>query len=96
MVNKTQRATLYLYLYFELRKKNPKMRRNVKFDDAEMDLVMDFSLDPDVMPWRKLRPAQALAAKAKLGGVDAGEVGDDELDTMLGTAVSGNGGEKSK
>ena len=58
---------------FGLKQKNPKMRRNVKFDDAELDLVLDFSLDPDGgAPWRKIRPAQAIAAKAKLGKSGAG------------------------
>ena len=32
---------------FRLKQKNPKMRRNVKFDEAVMDLVLDFSLDPE-------------------------------------------------
>ena len=77
--------------------KQPKMRRNVKFDDAELDLVLDFSLDPDGgAPWRKIRPAQAITAKAKLGKSGAGEVNDDELDTMLSAGGSGNGGEKNK
>ena len=42
---------------FHLKKKHPKLRRNIKFDDAEMDLVLDFSTDPDFgAPWRKVRP----------------------------------------
>ena len=73
------------------------MRRNVKFDNAELDLVLDFSLDPDGgAPWRKIRPAQAIAAKAKLGKSGVGEVDDDELDTMLAISGSGSGGEKNK
>ena len=32
---------------FALKQKNLDMRRNVKFDDAEMDLVLDFSVDPE-------------------------------------------------
>ena len=35
---------------FALKQKHPKMRRNVKFDDIEMDLVLDFSLDPEGGP----------------------------------------------
>ena len=84
---------------FALKQKNPKMRRNVKFDDVEMNLVLDFSLDPDGgAPWRKIRPAQALAAKSKLKatGTSGGEVNDDELDSMLGSPQGAGGGEKHK
>ena len=84
---------------FALKQKNPKMRRNVKFDDVVMDLVLDFSLDPDGgSPWRKIRPAQALAAKGKLRsiGTSGGEVKDDELDSMLGSPPEASGGEKQK
>ena len=45
---------------FNLKKKNPSMRRNVKFDDDAMDLALDFNLDPEGSGvWRKIRPAEA-------------------------------------
>ena len=81
---------------FALKKKHPGLRRNVKFDDSVMDLVLDFSVDPDGgAPWRKLRPSQALAVRSKMKGGDGDEVGEEELETMLCTG-STDGGEKSK
>ena len=45
---------------YALKKKNPEMKRSIKFDDDRMDLVLDFCLDPDNgAPWRKLHPEQA-------------------------------------
>ena len=71
---------------FNLKKRFPNIRRNIKFDDAEKDLVLDFCTDPDDdEPWRKVRPAQAKALKKKLAK-DAGgsvNVSDDELGQML-------------
>ena len=68
------------------------MRRNVKFDDARMDLVLDFCLDPEAgnVPWRKLRPEQARAARVRMneGGGAAAEIGKDELDDLLGEQSS--------
>ena len=72
------------------------MRRNVKFDDMEMDLVLDFSLDPEGgAPWRKLRPAQALASKGKLKKEAEAEVDEDELDNLLGSPSEASGGDEN-
>ena len=72
---------------FNLKKTNPGMKRNVKFDDAVLDLVMDVKLH-DNAPWRKIRPAQALAAKmpAPQLGVDTEEMGADELQSCYAAA----------
>ena len=72
---------------YNLKQKNPMVKRNIKFDDAEMDLVLDFCMDPGVDDprWRKVRPAQAKVLKAALGknvGVTT-EVTTDELEQML-------------
>ena len=62
---------------FALKKKNPGMSRNVKFDDERLDLVLDFCLNPEAITasWRKLGPAQAMAMKQRLGAPGAGARG---------------------
>ena len=56
---------------FDLRKKNPGMRRNIKFDDAVMDLVLDVKLE-EAAPWQKIRPEQARAVRRAPQINDAG------------------------
>ena len=70
------------------------MKRNIKFNDDRMDLVLDFCLDPDGgAPWRKLHPEQAKETKRRMGGgLPAAEViGRDELDDLLGCSDAGGG-----
>ena len=70
---------------FNLKKRFPKIKRNIKFDDEEMDLVLDFCTDPEAgEQWRKVRPSQAKMMKASL--VKSGqsvEVSSDELEKMM-------------
>ena len=76
---------------FALKKNNPALRRNVKFDDEAEDLLLDFNLDPDGgKPWRRLMPAQAKAMRSKLRSEAPGaqEVGEDELDSMMGQGTT--------
>ena len=47
---------------FVLKKTVPEMKRNIKFDDAYMDLVLDVKLGED-RPWQKIRPENARAAR---------------------------------
>ena len=69
---------------FNLKRKNPGLKRNVKFDDASLDLVMDICLDPDnSSTWRRITPACAKAMKKKLNVSRGNEVGQDELEKML-------------
>ena len=71
---------------FHLKKKHPEMKRNFKFDDAEQDLVLDFSIDPDGgAPWRKVRPSQAKVIKERLAKKSGApvEVTSDELVKIL-------------
>ena len=45
---------------YHLKQKHPKIRRNIKFDDDEMSLVLDFNTDPDGSgTWRQVGAAQA-------------------------------------
>ena len=45
-----------------LKQKNTALKRNIKYDDEVMDLIMDVKLDENT-PWRKIRPQQAMEAK---------------------------------
>ena len=73
---------------FNLKQKNSKIRRSIKFDDQEMDLVLDFNSDPEGSgSWRRVTAQQAKKMKGKLqakGGRALG-VTDDELDQMCET-----------
>ena len=68
------------------------MKRNVKFDDEVQDLVMDIKLDDD-STWRKIRPAQAQAARVTSGAADEGEeMRADELQTFMSSGRSSSRG----
>ena len=43
---------------FKLKQKHSSCKRNIKYDDETLDLVLDFKLDEDAN-WKKLRPSQA-------------------------------------
>ena len=76
---------------YRLKQKYPDIKRNIKFDDDEKDLVLDFCTDPSSeAPWRKVRPAQAKAMKKKLGGGGSQSlaVTEDELNQMIGSDSS--------
>ena len=75
-------------LAYNLRKANPEMKRNVKFDDEFMDLVMDVKLNENAT-WRKIRPGRALAVKiARRDSVEENEMTADELQSSM----QGSGG----
>ena len=77
---------------FALKQKNKKMKRNIKFDDSIMDLVLDFNLDPEGGgPWRTLKPDQARKFKGKIGSSGTADVEEDELDQMLGSGSGSSG-----
>ena len=67
---------------FNLKKKHQKIKRSIKFDDANMDLVLDFNTDPENNPWRRITADQAKKMKQQLGDRTR-EVSDDELKTLL-------------
>ena len=72
---------------YSLKKKFPNTRRNIKFDDGRLDLVLDFCTDPsDVdQPWRKVRPDQAAAFSTKTGGrQNAEEMSEEQLGDLFG------------
>ena len=67
-------------------KKKTDIKRNIKFDDGELDLVLDFCVSPEIeAPWRRVRPAQAIIIKQNLAKKQgpAAEVTSVELEQML-------------
>ena len=68
---------------YTLKKKYPSLKRNVKFDDEVLDLVLDIKLE-ESGSWRKIRPEQAMAVKLSLPGVvDDAEVDSNELQSLM-------------
>ena len=74
---------------YHLKQKNPGLRRNIKFDDQQMDLVLDFNPDPENRDgWRTVTAAQALEMKKKIKTTSGKSVTitDDELSGMMDIA----------
>ena len=71
-------------LAFELKQKNPGLRRNVKFDEETCGLFMDFQTTNNGN-WRRIRPEQAKKlTKTKADRAVGMEVEEDELRSLLG------------
>ena len=81
-----------------MKQSNPQLKRNIKFDDERMDLVMDVRLAPE-KPWQKIRPDQALEAKkgrAAPSREQTTELDSTALRTLLSNpAPTGASGESS-
>ena len=79
---------------YSMRQSTPGMRRNVKFDDEVLDLVMDVQMEPPEGKWKKIRPTGA--REAKQGLVTPSREGNPEMDAesirsfMQQTATGGN------
>ena len=68
---------------YNLKQKNKKMRRNIKFDDQEQDLVLDFNPDPEGgAAWKRVTAQQAKKMKTKRSG-QTEAVTDSELNDMI-------------
>ena len=63
---------------FLLKKTNPALKRNLKFDDKVMDLVMDVKLTEDGQ-WKRIRPGEA--AEARKGRATPSREGSVEMDS---------------
>ena len=79
---------------YHLKQRHPGMKRNIKFDDHKMELVLDFNTDPDgTGGWRQVDAGQARQMKTKIRAAEGRTtaVSDQELDTMLACPVAGSG-----
>ena len=65
---------------YGLKQKNPGVKRSIKFDDQELDLVLDFNVDPEGSgSWRRVSAAQAKLMKSKINKSKASGLTNDEL-----------------
>ena len=72
-------------LSYELKKKHPALKRNIKFDEDNLDLFMDILTTPDGA-WRRVDREQALKFNAKRRNNEpASTIGSEELEELLGT-----------
>ena len=75
------------------KKQNPDLKRNIKFDDGVMDLVLDIKLS-DGQQWQKIRPETARAARRAPRVNDAGfqeELDPSAVESLLAGAGAGSG-----
>lgn len=70
-------------LAYELKQKNPTLRRNVLFDDANRDLKLDFSYDS--AEWKTVSPAEARKTllKCRPARAQKAAVSTSELELLL-------------
>ena len=79
-------------LSFDMKKRHPHLRRNVKFDENDHGLFMDMQLEREGS-WRRVKPEQARQALSKSGKLDrTGPVtmAADEVVDLLGESESGD------
>lgn len=71
---------------FELKQKNPSLRRNILFNDARLDLKLDISIKAD--EWRTIYPDGARESLKKIRPSSSGRlaVSSQELDELLAPA----------
>ena len=71
-------------LAYDLKQKNPNLRRNIKFDEEDAGLYMDIQLNKDGL-CKRVKPEQAkeLAKTRKRRGPE--QMGADELRSLMGS-----------
>ena len=69
-------------LSFDLKKKHPGLKRNVKFDEEDNGLFMDFRISGD-SEWRRVKPKYAHAA-VKARRKRTASLNEEELKDLLG------------
>ena len=65
-------------LSFDLKKKHPGLKRNIKFDEEDFGLFMDLKLSED-LDWKKVKSAQAINANKKRRKPRTPDLDEDEL-----------------
>ena len=69
---------------YKLKQKFPGCKRNIKYDDEHLDLILDFKT-ADNDRWKRLRPEQARELQ-KAGGEAAEEMSTSDMSELLGAA----------
>ena len=73
-------------LCFELKKRYPNLKRNVRYDDDKLELFADVCLD-EGKPWKKMVPDSA--REAKIGLVQSGAAEDDDSRELSAADLTG-------
>ena len=73
-------------LSFDLKKKHPDLKRNIKFNEEDLGLYMDFKLAED-REWKRVKPAQA-SRVVKSRRKQTQDLGEEELMGLLGEGDS--------
>ena len=69
---------------YHLKKKYLGIKRNIKFDDINKNLVLDFATDPEKGNWRRVTAAQAVQMRSRIkGGGQTSEISNDDLQGLL-------------
>ena len=69
-------------LSYDIKKKHPLLKWNVKFDEEDGGLYLDLKLD-ETAYWKRVKPAQALAANKRRRTSRTKSLGEDELRSLL-------------
>ena len=75
---------------YELKQKHSGIKRSIKFDDDQMDLVLDFNVKPDDGgDWKRVTAVQAkvMTGKLRKGAGKAAEMSDTELESLIGSGT---------
>ena len=69
-------------LSYDLKKRHPGLKRNVKFDEEDIGLFMDIKLNEDE-EWNRVEPSQAHAAMKKRKRNGTRSMDDNRLQELL-------------
>ena len=74
---------------YQLKQKNQGVKRNIKFDDSDMDLVLDFNVDPEgsgVWKWVSATQAKQMKQKINSAAGQSSLLSNDELGSLMDIA----------
>ena len=71
-------------LSFDLKKKHPALKRNIKFDEEDCGLFMDCKLN-EAADWKRVKPTQAMNANKRRRKQKMTDLDEDELRSLLGS-----------
>ena len=84
----------FMGLAFDLKKKCPDLRRNVKFDEENLSLYMDIQLR-EGEEWKRIMPEQALqAARSRIREDQPKSVDMAEIESILSETGAGEDGQE--
>ena len=69
-------------LSYDLKKKHPALKKNIKFDEEDGGLFMDPKLEEE-SDWKRVKPLHAIAANKKRRTQRTKSLGEEELMSLL-------------